>query len=203
MSDGFLDPWPARLALLHGAIAALLARALPEGLAAALADPRGLIARRALRAALAWLRSIERLVRVLIILSALALPRAPIRPWRRDDPRARPGGERAQGFRALVRDDGGSGPSGARRDPGELVPLTPFVARLDRVLDALADPAPHVRRIARSCGADASGLGDAPAPAPARAAPARRRAGAHPRAGPDHRAALLGAIAEVEAWNSS
>jgi hypothetical protein len=148
---------------LRATIELLLRRALPPALA--LCKPLWTLAER--RAVLAWLRPIERLLRALVFLEVAALPPGPDLPERgeasepRRGARDRDAPQPAPGFRiGLGVESGGSGGGAhAAAVPGELVSAWPVVERIAPRLEAIGDPSPYVRRIARR-------VGRKPAPGP-------------------------------------
>jgi hypothetical protein len=135
-------------------LAALLSRALP----AALASGRGLLTRAEWTAALAWLRPIERLVRMVILLAALA------RPWAGElalaavaSRRAGAGGGggfRLPGFCAVPRaiEDVRERVRREAGEPETLYSAWVLVERLEAALRALEEPAPWIERAARRLG---------------------------------------------------
>jgi hypothetical protein len=151
------DIWPEFRARAHALIATLLARALPAAFVAG--EP--FLSRAEVRAVLAWLRPIERLVRVVILLQAAMFPDAPARERRARErrsswgARAEPTPPTGPVFRVpLVEGEGGTPPSalGCKRERPESVPAWPLMVRVEAMLDAIVDPAPHVRRVARRMG---------------------------------------------------
>jgi hypothetical protein len=193
------DAWSRFRARAYTVVARLLARALP----AALAAGKGLVTRLERRAILAWIRPLEAVARTLIFGEALLLPAAPaVASMRRRGGAARGarhadggvrdvrGGVFNLGLGVVLGGGGDGGPGGPRDAPDkdELVSAWPLAERLEIVLDALEDPAPHVARAA-------SRLGLA---APNTQAAGRARDGrGHPRTGPPGgRARGLGVLAQ-------
>jgi hypothetical protein len=151
---------PALASRARAIASALLGRAPP----APLWSGKGRLDRRERREVLAWLRPLESIARILIILASLVLPWAALAP----PARARLGSD----TRDRDPDDGlappsfrleaASGPSGGVSpfgrvsehdgEPEELFSAWLLAERLQAVLDALADPGPHVRRLARRLG---------------------------------------------------
>jgi hypothetical protein len=147
---------PAFHARAVALIARLLARALPEPLLLG----KGILTRLERALVLAWLRPLERVVRVLIIFRALALPVIGPLPVPRQDEGGLPSSldVRIPGFSVVAGGmSGGSGPS-SEADRQETFSAWPLVERLEAVLRAIEDPDPHIARLARCYGRSAAGL---------------------------------------------
>jgi hypothetical protein len=151
--------WPGICADLRRILRALLARALPAPLAAR----QALLTWAELRAARAWLKPLERMARLLVVAAALALPALPFKPVRWSiglGGNGGGGGRRSGGPVLGFRIFGGEpcptpGRPAAPRDPAALFPVEPLIARFEAVCGVIADPVPHVVKMARSLRRDA------------------------------------------------
>jgi hypothetical protein len=179
------DLFRGMLARVREVIRFFLRREPPAPLAAA----KGVLTRAERRLVLAWLHPLEVATRILIIVKALQLPKAPPRPERPERPYdVRPprqsGWPAIAAFRVLTGRGGDpprAGATSATRNSAEvLFSAWPLVARLEAVLAAVENPAPHVRRFALY-------IGRVPAPKP--------RGGANDR--PPDRAPQLGPLAKL------